>query len=437
MTTGISHNLRHLRVFQAVAHQHSVSRASLLAGVSQPAATQAIAKLESIFEVALFRRSHSGCYLTEFGSILLVRVERYFEQIEKAIADVQPNVARARTTASKVTGTHVRCMTKIAEHVLIEPAAGVLGISVAALSRAARNLEKIVGRELLHRGPQGVTLSKTGAAIARRFELATREIELASEEIASAKGHSVASILIGALPLFPKQLIMSSLKDLKAEHPGVRVKFVEDAYLSLLSDLRSGRVDFLFSVLRLPEWAVDVREEALFRAPYAIVARRDHPLTKAKKVTLADLARYEWVLPQLGTPRHAAFDRMFDGFDPRPVTAVETRSLDFQRCVISGSDSLSLVTLQEAAAEERSNLLAVLPITPPIARLADGVAVRADWRPTAVQQAFLDHVRRNAARLFPGGLVPLKAVTRPGLVAGQARSRGHAPSRDLRAVTSV
>jgi DNA-binding transcriptional LysR family regulator len=397
MPASISYNLRHLRVFQAVAHHHSVSRASLLTGVSQPAATQAIAKLESIFEVPLFQRSHSGCYPTEFGAILLTRVERHFAQIDQAIADVQANAVRARTIASKVTSTHVRCMVKIAEHGSIEPAAGVLGISVAALSRAARNLEKIIGRELFHRGPQGTTLSRTGAEIARRFELAIREVKLAAEEIATAKGQSTASILIGALPLFPKQLIMASLSDLSTEYPNVKVKFVEGAYLSLLSDLRSGRLDYLFSVMRLPEWVDDVREEELFRATYAVVGRQGHPLARSKSVTLADLARFPWVLPQPGTPRRAAFDQLFEGFASSPPTAVETHSLDFQRCFIAGTDSLSLVTMQEAAAEQ----FAILPFQTPIERRADGVAVRADWRPTTVQAAFLDSIHRNAKRGFP------------------------------------
>lgn len=411
MISGVAHNLRHLRVFQTVAHYRSVSRASVQAGVSQPAATQALAKLEGIFGVPLFQRSHSGCYPTEFGTILLARVERHFAQIEQAILDLQPNAARARAISSKITGTHLRCLVIIAEYGSVEPAAGVLGISVAALSRAARDLEKIVGRELFHRGPHGASLSKTGAEIARRFELAMREIELASEEIATAKGRSTATLLIGALPLFPKQLIVASLNDLKAEHPGVRVKFVEGAYLTLLSELRSGRLDFLFSVQRLPDWVADVREEALLRAPFVIVARRGHPLTKLKRVTLADLARYEWVLPQVGTPRRAAFERLFAEHSPRPAAAIETHSLEFQRCVIGASDDLSLVTREEALSEF-SDRLAIVPFVMSDPRPADGVAIRSDWQPTAIQAAFLEHIRRNAESLFTNETDRLETVQR-------------------------
>lgn len=434
MAASVALNLRHLRVFQAVAINHSVSRASLQSGVSQPAVTQALAKLETIFGVSLFRRSHSGCYPTEFGGILLARVERHLAEIEQAILHAQPNVVRARCIASKITGTHVRCAVRIAEHGSVEPAAAALGISVAALSRVARDLEKIVGRELFHRGAHGVMLSATGAEIARRFELAIREVDLASEEIASAKGFSTASIRIGALPLFPKHLIMTSLSELKARHPGTRIKFAEGAYLSLLSDLRSGRVDFLFSVLRLPDWVSDVREEALLQDPFVVVARRDHPLTRARKLTLEDLARFEWVMPQPGTPRRAAFDQMFAHLKMRPGIAVETRSLDFQQCVLESSDCLSLVTRQQSSTEAGPHELSVVPYAMSNGRPADGVAVRSDWRPTTVQAAFLDLIRQNAQRMFPAG--PARFARRTGLdaveLAPRERERGGMRGRATR-----
>src|SRR5205823_13483615 len=56
-------NLRHLRVFQAVARLGSITGASREARLSQPAVTQGIAKLEALLDVALFERHQSGCYL--------------------------------------------------------------------------------------------------------------------------------------------------------------------------------------------------------------------------------------------------------------------------------------------------------------------------------------------------------------------------------------
>ncbi len=205
--------------------------------------------------------------------------------------------------------------------------------------------------------------------------------------------------VIGTVPLFPAYLIACGVNDLLRIFPGTRVLVVEGAYLSLLDDLRAGKVDFLVSVLRRPSWAEDVDEEPLFRDPYAIIARREHPLSRCQSITLQDLARYEWVLPELGTPRRTAFECMFADVSPKPKASIETRSIEFQRSILSASDRVSIVTRQETLLEERMGLLAALPFTPPVSRNADGIATRANWKPTIVQLAFLDLLRRNARDL--------------------------------------
>jgi DNA-binding transcriptional LysR family regulator len=125
-------------------------------------------------------------------------------------------------------------------------------------------------------------------------------------------------------------------------------------------------------------------------------------LSRRQNITLQDLARFEWVLPQLGTPRRIAFERMFADFDPKPRASIETRSIEFQRGMLSMSDRISIVTKQETVLEERMGVLVALLFTPPVSREADGIATRANWRPTTVQLAFVDLLHRNARdRLLP------------------------------------
>ena len=394
-------NLRHLRVFQAVARLGSISGASREARLSQPAVTQGIAKLEALLEVVLFERRQSGCYLTEYGRTYLARANRMFTEMEEGLVAplVGPSFADEKSLKlilSKITASHVRALLAVAEHRSIETAALKLDISASSLTRAARDLEGVLRRTLFHPGLQGLTPTKPASELARRFGLACRELAFATEEIAMLKGMSTSRVVIGTLPLFPVDLIARSVDDLLRIYPGTRVLVVEGAYLSLLDELRAGKIDFLVSVLRRPPWAEDVDEEALFRDPYALVARRGHPLSRRQNITLKDLARFEWVLPELGTPRRMAFERMFADFSPKPRASVETRSIEFQRGMLSTSDRISIVTRQETMLEERIGVLAPLPFTPAVSRNADGIATRANWRPTIVQLAFLDLLRRKA-----------------------------------------
>ena len=82
-------SLRQLRVFKTVARLKSISRASALINLSQPAVTQAISSLEEKVGVTLFERGHAGSHLTPFGGILLTRTERLFDLIREAMERLQ------------------------------------------------------------------------------------------------------------------------------------------------------------------------------------------------------------------------------------------------------------------------------------------------------------------------------------------------------------
>lgn len=64
-------DLRQLRYFQAVAHAGRISEAARQLGVSQPALSIALRKLEEEIGVVLFDRDHRGVHLTASGRELL------------------------------------------------------------------------------------------------------------------------------------------------------------------------------------------------------------------------------------------------------------------------------------------------------------------------------------------------------------------------------
>jgi hypothetical protein len=108
---------------------------------------------------------------------------------------------------------------------------------------------------------------------------------------------------------------------------------------------------------------------------------------------------------------------MFAGFKPKPTASIETRSIEFQREMLATSDRVSIVTRQETLLEERIGVLAALPFAPPVSRNADGIATRANWKPTIVQLAFLDLLRRNARVNLAIPQSPVRASDRSDLTA--------------------
>ena len=393
-------SLRQLRVFEAVAEYKNIGRAATSTGLSQPAVTQAIASLESLFGVRLFERGRSGSFPTDFGKILLARTERLFDFIRQGLLQLlrsyqSSEVADVDTLMGKMTATNVRCLIAVSENMSFDQAARSIGVSQPSLHRAARELERSLRRAIYYRGARGFQTTKQGAELARQFKLAMRELDYASEEIAARQGIATSRVAIGTLTTSGSVGLARAIDEFLAQALGAGVNIIEEPYEQLLDHLRAGHIDILFSVLRRPDWATDVTETLLFKEPYVIVMRPQHPLSAFVAISREQFADYDWVVPGSSTPRYLAFERLFASTNKRPTARVSTASRGLIRSIITTSDRLTLMPRHEALLEEKLGVLRIAPTRLRLPRRAYGVATRANWRPTALQQSFLDILIRH------------------------------------------
>lgn len=393
-------SLRQLRVFEAVARHKSFGRAAALVSLSQPAVTQAISSLESRFGVTLFERGRRGSYLTDFGKILLARTERLFDFIRQAVLRLpgshqQSEPADIDTLTGKITTTHIRCLIAVSENMSFDQAARSIGVSQPSLHRAARELERNLRRAIYQRSARGITTTEQGGELARQFKLAMRELDYGLDEIAVRQGIVTSRIEIGTLATSGSFGLARTIDEFLAQSHGAGVHIVEGPYEQLLDHLRAGNIDVLFSVLRRPDWATDVTETMLFEEPYVIVMRPKHPLSKYADIGREQLGDYDWIVPGSSTPRFRAFERLFVSAKKRPTARVSTASRGLIRSLIATSDRLTLLTRHEALLEEKLGVLRIVPTKVRLPRRAYGVATRANWRPTALQQTFLDILIRQ------------------------------------------
>lgn len=401
-------NLRHLRAFEAAARLGSVTRASRSIHLSQPAVTQAIAKLEEKFGAVLFERGPRGSYLTPFGEIVLARTTRFFGLIAQALEELHRGPAATERAdlaprIDKITVAQIRCLLAVAENESFDQAARSIGVSQPSLHRAARDLERHIRRTLYYRGARGMTATKQGGELARRLTLAMRELDYAFDEVKALQGSITSRIVIGMLAGGGSVVLAHAIDEFLASFPGARVQVIEEPYEQLLSHLRAGKIDFLFSVLRRPAWAGDVTETKLFDESYAVVMRPLHPLGKLKRIGLKDLARYDWIVPGPATPRYRAFEQLFASAKEKPTIRFETASRGLVRALIAMSDRLTLLARHEASLEAKLGVLRIVPVRLRLPRRAYGVATRSNWHPTALQRQFLRILTRHSRQVEATG----------------------------------
>lgn len=388
-------SLRQLRLFEAIGDLKSVRRASEECNLSQPAVTQALAKIEEQIGTILVDRRASGSYLNEFGEILHARIKRFFGQVEDAIVEcgAAASAHSARPIVNRLTRSQIRTLTSAIEHGPFEATALALGISAASLQRAARDLEGNLRISLFYRTAAGMMVSPQGALLGRKLKLALQEIELGVEELEAARGGTGRQIVIGAMPFGGSVLLASVLDDFLRMRPQADVRIVSDNAAEMAKSLRAGDVDLVIGLL--PEVDADeLASEAVAQTPYSIVVRRGHPLAGKGRVTAADLVDYDWVIGETGSSRRRCFEGLFaEGEGPR--ARIATCSTPVIRQLLERSDRLTLMTTYELQYAE--GRLRPLPFGPIMPVPSIGMTMRANWLPTRLHADFMELVRAQLA----------------------------------------
>jgi len=395
--TDDSVKLRRFVLFDAVCREGGISQAAAAVGLSQPAVSLAIKKLEAAVDAVLFERGYGGSELTRDGVLLQRRVARMLQQIEAAVADM-PAGARARQSDAaavcrRLTDSQIRCHVAIADTGSAAEAARRLGISQSAVHRAARELEDTIGHTLYRRRVHSVSVNAAGQELARRLVVALGEIEQARVDLVTARGLAMGRIAVGVLPLMPQRLLARTIGSLRERYPNVVVTIRESTHARLLEDLRFGRLDIIVGALREPRLAGNVVERELFSDPYVVVVRRGHPLTARRRVGVKDLAAHGWVVPQQDMPRRVVVDMMLARLPQPPRVLVETSSLAMMMAMLEENDCISLLSRSHILYGNYRNEVVALDVPSPKGERAVGYTTRADWLPTPPQQEFIEQLQ--------------------------------------------
>ena len=391
-------NLRRLVMFDAVMRSGSTGSAARSLGLSQPAVSDALSKLEAETGTRLLDRGAGGSIGTAAGKLLHRRVARMLRQIEQGIAhagEVDGAAVDTRAVTRLLTTTQVRYHIAIAEHGSFRAAARYLGIAEPTLHRTARDFENGLKVSLYRRHLRGMTATELGSHLAIRLRVALREIDQALAEIANAQGLAEGRISFGCLPMMPKQLLARAIGRMLRLHPGVEIEMEEGSHAYLMAGLRNGTADFVIGALRGDGTASDLVETALFEDPYVVVARSTHRLARASRIGDRDLSRQQWIIPPRSMPRYAAVEALFARLPKRPGAVLETSSLAMMTSALATSDCLCLLSRSQALTHEFNADIAVLPVDVPWAKRLVGTTARIGWLPTRIQRRFLTLVRQE------------------------------------------
>lgn len=380
--------LRHLRAIGHIVAERSLNRAADAAGLSQPALTQGLSKLERQLDTRLFERNPDGMTATAAGLALAERTERAFALLA-GIGRRSGKRGFARPDAL-MTATQAEAFLHFADAGSFAGAAASSGLSQPAIHRAVRELEQIWAMPLAERRGRGMVLTPAGRALARGVRLASGEI---AAGIVEARGNveDGGRIAIGAMPLSRALLLPHALALFLADGRGTVIDVVEGSWRELIDPLLDGVIDLMIGALR-DDPPAGVDQIPLFTDRLAIFARAGHPLS-GRVVGFDELAGQPWVVGPIGTPLRSHWEALFAG-RPLPPVPVECASVMVIRGLLAESDLLTLLSPDQVALEVQAGLLVRISPTlaGPVRKI--GISTRTGWRPTPEQARLIALLKR-------------------------------------------
>jgi len=188
-------------------------------------------------------------------------------------------------------------------------AARRLHLTQPSVSLQVQRLEQEIGTQLLDRQSRKIVLTREGEVL---YELAQRLFET-EEEIESwcqdRNGLPAMRLVIATNQSVAAHILPKQLEIFTSRYPGAEITILNMRTAEIISGVEEGSID-LGAVL------IDPRRPALVAQPVipydmVLVTPRDHPLSRCRRITLADIARYPFLSYTRDTETRKFIDRPF------------------------------------------------------------------------------------------------------------------------------
>ncbi|QPC85575.1 LysR family transcriptional regulator [Mesorhizobium sp. NBSH29] len=261
---------------------------------------------------------------------------------------------------------HMRLTVALEEHGQISAAAQVMNISQPAASRLISEIEAILGVDICVRLPRGVQLTPYGVALARRARSILLEMREVDREISDLKRGRGGSVFLGSVTAPAIDLAVPAIRKIRQQHPRIEISVQVETSAVLARELLASRHDFMIG--RIP----DDLNPRLFESRIigvekaCLIARRGHPLSTGRKVSLEELAKFDWVFQPRGSLLRQTVEGIFVSQGaPLPDRVLNTSSLLLTLVMVAQSDAIAPIAVDVARfVNSRAGLSGAIDILP-------------------------------------------------------------------------
>jgi DNA-binding transcriptional LysR family regulator len=282
----------------------------------------------------------------------------------------------------------------------LHKAAERLSMTQPGLSRALHEIESTFGVQLFVRSKSGVQPTELGRCLVQYARVFEADLGHLREHMNGVLQGSGGRVAVGAITGALHGLLVDSISQLRRSQPSVSVEVREGISLDLLSWIAEGRLDLAVCRTSVLSNTDQFDYEPLMEEIPAAAVGLGHPLAKAKRVTLAELAKYRWIVYPGNMPLRKLLEQEFRnaGLD-LPSYPLETGSSLTTMLMLKEDDQL--VALMASPTMDfcvEHGIARRLPIRFKTRHEAFGIATRRGARLSPAAKLLVDCLRQAAER---------------------------------------
>jgi DNA-binding transcriptional LysR family regulator len=175
-------------------------------------------------------------------------------------------------------------------------------------SMQLKELSEHIGEPLFEVISKKVYLTYAGECLAKSARAMFDEWQSFEQEIALMKGLTKGRLKVAAVST-AKYFIPQMLGDFCKTHPDIEIAFEVLNRDGVVQRLENNQDDLY--IMSMPPSHLDIEDEIFMSNPIAIIATRNHPLTKKKNVELKDLKQEKFIMRERGSGTRMAVDAYF------------------------------------------------------------------------------------------------------------------------------
>ncbi|MFD7626638.1 transcriptional regulator CynR [Streptomyces sp. NPDC059851] len=284
---------------------------------------------------------------------------------------------------------HLRYLLAVAQHGNFTRAAEELHVSQPTLSQQIRQLERVLGVQLLDRTGRTVRLTDAGEVYTDHARRALRDLEAAERAVHDTQDLSRGHLRLGVTPTFTAYLVGPLTAALHTRHPGIGLTLTETTQDRIEAALLTDDLDvgIAFAGPHLP----GITATPLFTETLSLVTGTRHTRTRTATRTrqgalpVRDLADEQLALLTTAFATRGHIDAYLADHRVSPRIAVEANSV---QALIEIVQRTPLATVLPDAITHEHPHLAPVPLDPPLpARTVTLLAREGAYR-SAASRAF-------------------------------------------------